>query len=77
MNCTTQPRYNNADYNAMMDVAKARAVQLRHEAAQEFWQLAGTVAGQGLRSAQRLAMRLARRAKRMANAKSASLNIEA
>ena len=77
LNCTVQRPYSHTEYNEIMDAAKTRAVQLRHEAVQELWQFTGDAALEGLRASQRLAYRLTRRARHLASTQSTPLNIEA
>ena len=50
----------NEEYNRLMDEARRHAGELRREAMDRFWNDAGEVTGNALRSAVRLASRLAR-----------------
>lgn len=50
----------NAEYNALMDAARARAIALRREAVQAFWVGVGAQADRGLRAFYRYNQRLAR-----------------
>lgn len=55
--------YSATDYNRLMDAAKARALQLRSEAVEDFWNETSHAAGRALRAANRLAHSLARHAR--------------
>lgn len=52
----------NAEYNALMDAARIRAIAARHEAVHAFWQGVGEQADRGLRTFYRFHQRLARHA---------------
>lgn len=50
----------NAEYNALMDAARARAIASRHEAVHAFWQGVGEQADRRLRTVYRFHQRLMR-----------------
>jgi hypothetical protein len=50
----------NALYNRQMDAARARAIEARREAVNEFWDSLGLTAADALRAARRLISRGAR-----------------
>lgn len=54
---------SSTEYNRLMDSAKARALQLRSEAVEDFWNETGYAARRALRTANRFAHSLARHAR--------------
>ena len=65
---TLHQRLTPAEYDALMDAAKARAHVLRREAIDALWRDMGSQCRQVPRAAQRLAYRLARHVQQRQNA---------
>lgn len=63
MNTQTHPHNPGADYDRLMDAAKARARELRGLAVRQSWDSASLAAQDAWRSASRLAHSLARHAR--------------
>jgi predicted N-acetyltransferase YhbS len=66
-----------AEYNALRDAARVRAIALRREAIDTFWLQLGGLSVQGARSARRLASRLARHSADRAGASGTAFRLEA